>query len=488
MQDILVIMDIANNHSGYVEKGLEIINKFHDVIKEYGFNFAFKLQYRDLDTFIHNDYKNAMDYKYIKRFTETRLRKGDLKILKDRIVELGYYSVCTPFDENSVELAIEHGYDALKVASCSFTDWLLLEKIVGTDKPIILSTAGSTFDDIDKVVSFLDHRLKTYSLLHCVAEYPTPKDRVNLNRIRIMQDRYSDITIGYSSHESPDNIDSVKIAVGMGCKVFEKHIGIGELNKYSSNPVEFKHWLDSLNMALESCEIKENNQEQTEIRSLQRGAYAKHDISMTDKITNDDLYFAIPTFEEQYTANDMSKYVEYYALTGIKKNEQLNFNNAYRKDRRGSVYKNVRLVNDFIKQSGVCIPQRVDIELSHHYGLDDFSEYGMTIFTIINIEYCKKILVLLPNQRHPAQYHMIKHETFNVLYGELDLYLASEYKKCKTGDIISVERGIVHEMSTTTGCIIEELSSTHFKNDSYYIDDKIMQNKNRKTKLTYWLE
>ena len=57
--------------------------------------------------------------------------------------------------------------------------------------------------------------------------------------------------------------------------------------------------------------------------------------------------------------------------------------------------------------------------LSHHYGLDDFSEYGMTIFTIINIEYRKKILVLLPNKRHPAQYHMIKHETFNVLYGNL---------------------------------------------------------------------
>ena len=130
MQDILVIMDIANNHSGYVEKGLEIINKFHDVIKEYGFNFAFKLQYRDLDTLSIMIIKMQWIIKYIKRFTETRLRKGDLKILKDRIVELGYYSVCTPFDENSVGLAFEHGYDALKVASCSFTDWLLLERIL----------------------------------------------------------------------------------------------------------------------------------------------------------------------------------------------------------------------------------------------------------------------------------------------------------------------------------------------------------------------
>ena len=42
-------------------------------------------------------------------------------------------------------------------------------------------------------------------------------------------------------------------------------------------------------------------------------------------------------------------------------------------------------------------------------------------------------------------------------------------------------------MSTTTGCFIEELSSMHFKNDSYYIDDKIMQNR-IEDKTTYWLE
>jgi len=38
-----------------------------------------------------------------------------------------------------------------------------------------------------------------------------------------------------------------------------------------------------------------------------------------------------------------------------------------------------------------------------------------------------------------------------------------------------------------TGCVMEEISSTHHKNDSFYTDDSINQNTNRKTILTYWM-
>ena len=78
----LFIFEMANNHMGDVEHGLRIINEFYDTCKGFGdFNFAFKLQYRDLDTFIHPDYKNRTDFKYVKRFQETRLSKEQLKAL-----------------------------------------------------------------------------------------------------------------------------------------------------------------------------------------------------------------------------------------------------------------------------------------------------------------------------------------------------------------------------------------------------------------------
>ena len=63
------------------------------------------------------------------------------------------------------------GLYIIKDASCSFTDWPLLERIAATGRPIIASTAGASLEDIDRVVSFLMHRDKRFAILHCVGEY-----------------------------------------------------------------------------------------------------------------------------------------------------------------------------------------------------------------------------------------------------------------------------------------------------------------------------
>jgi D-lyxose ketol-isomerase len=110
------------------------------------------------------------------------------------------------------------------------------------------------------------------------------------------------------------------------------------------------------------------------------------------------------------------------------------------------------------------------------------------MITVINREYCKKILILLPNQTHPQQYHKIKEESFFILYGEVDLYLNGELKKYKVGDLVTIEPNVKHKFFSKTGAIIEEISSTHNRSDSYYTDEKIMQNKNRKTYIKFWID
>ena len=72
--------------------------------------------------------------------------------------QVGFLSICTPFDETSVDLIMEHNYDIIKIASCSFNDWPLLEKIAQQNKPVIASDAGSSLEEIDQVLSFLTHR------------------------------------------------------------------------------------------------------------------------------------------------------------------------------------------------------------------------------------------------------------------------------------------------------------------------------------------
>ena len=240
----LFVFEMANNHMGLPEHGLKIIREFSKISKEFPFNFGFKLQYRRLDTFIHPDYKGRLDFKYVKRFTETRLSDDQYKMLRDEMKAQGFVTVCTPFDEESVDLIEEHDFDIIKVASCSFTDWPLLERIVKTQKPIIASTAGIALQDIDKVVSFFEHRKKDFAIMHCVAQYPTPAARSQLNQIDILKARYPQVRIGYSTHEDPENVEAVKVAVGKGVTVFEKHVGVPDgqvrLNDYSANPNRLK--------------------------------------------------------------------------------------------------------------------------------------------------------------------------------------------------------------------------------------------------------
>src|SRR5215472_6869584 len=169
----LFIFEMANNHMGSVEHGRRIVEAMRDAAKDFPFSFAVKLQYRDIDTFIHPDFRNRTDLKFVKRFSETRLSWEQYKQIKDAIEDAGFVSVCTPWDEISVDKIEEHGFDFIKIPSCYLTDWPLLERIAKSSKPVIASTAGVTVSDIDRIVSFFRHRQKDFSLMHCVGEYPT---------------------------------------------------------------------------------------------------------------------------------------------------------------------------------------------------------------------------------------------------------------------------------------------------------------------------
>jgi len=242
----LFIFEMANNHSGSLEHGLRIIHEFHEASRDFAFRFGFKLQYRHLETFIHPDFRGRDDIKYVKRFSETRLDDRQMLALKEEMQTLGFVAICTPFDERSVDLIEEHGFDVIKIGSCSFTDWPLLERIVKAAKPIIASTAGVALEDIDKVVNFFEHRGKDFALMHCTGEYPTADARLQLDQIDLLKQRYPQVRVGYSTHENPDNVDSVKIAIAKGATIFEKHVGVLteriHLNAYSATPEQIRHW------------------------------------------------------------------------------------------------------------------------------------------------------------------------------------------------------------------------------------------------------
>lgn len=493
----LIVLEMANNHMGDLDHGVRVISEFGAVCRQFPeFNFAFKLQYRHLDSFIHPSMKGRDDIKYIKRFSETRLSEGDFDVLISKIRQEGFLAMSTPFDNASVDLIRKQQLDILKIASCSFTDWPLLEEVAATDFPIIASTAGADLEDIDRVVSFFSHRHKDFAIMHCVGEYPTADEKMHVGQIDFLRNRYPGVRIGFSTHENPDNTDIVKMAIAKGATIFEKHVGVQTehypLNAYSASPQQLHAWLVAARYALQVCGVGDerlpvNPQERSGLRSLRRGVFLRHPVSAGQVITPDDVYFAFPPQEDQFTANDWSKYAQFTVTQRIDKDAALTVHNCQLHNTRDKILEIAQKVKGMIEQAKIIAPGKADLEISHHHGLDNFDKTGLTMLTVVNRGYCKKLLISLAGQQHPEQYHKKKEETFHVLFGEVDIYLDGEKRTCKPGDVVNVEPGVRHAFQTASGCIIEEISSTHEQDDSFYTDPAIGQNKHRKTWLTYWM-
>ena len=492
----LFIYEMANNHMGDVEHGIRIVRELKAASEGFPFAFCVKLQYRDIATCIHPDYKDRFDLKYVKRFSETHLMWDQYRKLKDAIVEAGFLSMCTPWDEISVDKIVEHGFDFMKIPSCYVSDWPLLERIAHYNLPIVASTAGEPLEEVDRVVSFFKHRDKTLSIMHCVGEYPAPDEHLHLGQILLLKKRYPELEVGYSTHERPDNFEAVKIAIAMGAVLFEKHVGIPTeryaLNAYSATPAQVRHWLESAAEALTMIGDPGKRYpappgEQASLRDLARGAFVKQSVRAGEVIQHANVFFAMPNVKDQLVAQDFSKYSEYVATSDISADGAVMRDNVSAHNSRELVHKIVSDVKSLIKKSKVQVPGQCDLEISHHYGLDKFREIGITAITVVNREYCKRLMVVLPGQKHPEQWHNQKDETYHILYGDVTVELDGGKSTHKSNDVITISHGVKHSFWTTHGAIIEEVSSSYSMNDSFYTDPAIMANTNRKTFVTYWI-
>jgi len=280
-------------------------------------------------------------------------------------------------------------------------------------------------------------------------------------------------------------------------QIFEKHIGLPtnlyKLNEYSANPDQIKSWLDSAKKTFLICgegsSRKTNNEKELQsLRSLRRGIFAKNNIKKGELIKLEDIFFAFPPDTNQYTANDWSKYVSFISKYDIAKDSPLTTINTVTSDSRTKIYEIVERVKELLFSNNVIVPGNSGLEISHHYGIDEFYNYGLVLITVVNRNYCKKLLVSLPKQVHPEQYHNDKEETFLILAGEVFITLNGVEKSYMPGDVITVMPGVKHSFYSNTGSVIEEISTTHIISDSHYTDEKINTNPNRKTYLNFWMD
>ena len=486
----LFVLDIANNHQGDLSHAKSIIDNFSVLIDKFKeIDLAIKFQFRDLDTFIHPSHKNEFNTPNVQRFLSTRLEKDHFKELIAYAKEKGFITIATPFDEKSIQMLIDLNVEILKIASCSANDWPLIDDVVKYNKPVIASTGGLSFNDIDKLVFKLQSKNIKFDLMHCVSIYPTPNEMLELNQIKLLKNRYSKVNIGFSTHEDPENYEAIQAAYTLGARIFERHIGLKtelyDLNKYSSTPTQINKWIEAYYRAKEmlgaSARYPAPALEKAAISNLQRGVYVNKDISASNAISNEDVFFAIPLLPNKLKISDYKPGIiaekNYKALEPISE-----LTHPSRDSEEIMRLKVLFEAKALLNQSKVSLGKPTKIEFSHHYGFERFREYGAIIFDIVNREYCKKIIVMLPRQKHPYHRHIKKEETFQVLYGELEITINGNSTKLFPGDYIVVEREKWHKFQTLNGVVFEEISTTSFDNDSFYDDEFISKLKREERK------
>lgn len=311
----LFVLELANNHWGRVERGLKIISDFSKIVRFNNVRATIKLQFRDVDNFIHKDFKERTDIRYIKKTNDTKLSKSELATLVEAVRKAGCIPSATPFDEASVDLCEELNVPLIKLASSDVNDWFLIERIAKTKKPVIASSGGSSLKDTDDLVTFFANRNVPLALNHCVSLYPTEECDLELNQIDFLRHRYPNNTIGLSTHEYQDWEMSMAIAYGKGARTFERHIDIEAdgipVSPYCSQPHDIDVWFKSFRKAKRMCGHPGTMKRRCAIEEIQyldalvRGVYAKRDLKQGETLREGDVYLAIPLQKGQMSCREI---------------------------------------------------------------------------------------------------------------------------------------------------------------------------------------
>jgi sialic acid synthase SpsE len=210
---VLIIAEIGVNHNGDLGLAKEMIKE----AKSAGVD-AVKFQIYRTETL-------TCDPKEVKILKQYELKYESFFELSELTKDNGLIFLATPFDKEAVDVVAKIS-PAIKIASGDITNIPLIEYAAKKDKPIILSTGGSTMEEITCALEWIEKinrrliRESQIILLHSILSYPAPQFFVNLLSIPFLHSRLN-FTVGYSDHT--EGISACLYAVSLGARVIEKH-------------------------------------------------------------------------------------------------------------------------------------------------------------------------------------------------------------------------------------------------------------------------
>jgi len=216
-----LIAEIAQAHDG----SIGILHSYIDAVAKTGVQaIKFQMHIAEAESSIQEPFRvqfskeDATRYDYWKRI-EFSLEQW--KAIKKHCDEVGLDFICSPFSNLAVDWLEAIGVQAYKIGSGEVTNFLLLEKIAQTGKPLLLSSGMSSFEELDITVAFLKSKKVDFSILQCTTAYPTKPEQYGFNVISELKDRYK-VSVGFSDHSA--KIATGIAAVALGAEILEFHV------------------------------------------------------------------------------------------------------------------------------------------------------------------------------------------------------------------------------------------------------------------------
>lgn len=338
MESTYIIGEIGQNHNGSVDIAKLLTELVARPIKEDDFGIdiqpinAVKLTKRDLSEELSSSQMNRL-YDNPNSFGKTYGAHRQFLELSDE-AHFEVYKYAKSLGLDFVETLCAKGClsmlrlftpDRLKVASRDLTNLPLLEALAETRIPIILSTGMAGKKELDEALAVITKYHDNIAILHCVSQYPTEPDNLNLLTIRYLQKHYGQYTIGFSDHTI--GIAAPIVAVGMGAKIIEKHITIdrgmkGTDQKGSLGPDGVRRMVRDIRLAEHWMGTEDLYIDRSVAASkvkLERSIASNKDLEVGHIITEDDIHMLSPG--DGFKWSERTQLIGKTLKTAVPKNE-----------------------------------------------------------------------------------------------------------------------------------------------------------------------
>lgn len=268
-----IIAEIAQAHEG----SLGIAHSYIDALADCGVD-AVKFQTHiansessEYEQFrVNFSYEDKTRFDYWKRMEFTSEQWAGLK---KHCEEKGVEFLSSPFSIAAVELLEKLNVKRYKIGSGELSNFLMLDAIAKTGKPIILSSGMSDWNELDDSINFLEKYNNKISLLQCTTAYPTQPEQWGLNVMQKMKERYQ-IEVGFSDHSG--EIFACLAATTLGAEILEfhavfNHNMFGPDAKASLNLGQITQLVNgvrAINISLNTPQLKEDISSFTQIKTM----------------------------------------------------------------------------------------------------------------------------------------------------------------------------------------------------------------------------